>query len=121
MASLLSPLWDARSVAVVGATERPGALGRLPVQFLQRYGYRGSILPVNPNAQTVLGLASYPSVAAARASTGEPVDLALVMVAASRVPDAIDDCAAAGVPVAVVMSSGFAEAGEDGAALQAEA
>ncbi|HEX6935147.1 MAG TPA: acetate--CoA ligase family protein [Actinomycetes bacterium] len=121
MASPLSPLWDARSVAVVGATERPGALGRLPVQFLQRYGYRGSILPVNPNAQTVLGLAAYPSVAAARTSTGEPVDLALVMVAAPRVPDAIDDCAAAGVPVAVVMSSGFAEAGDDGAALQSEA
>lgn len=121
MASPLSPLWDARSVAVVGATERPGALGRLPVQFLARYGYRGSILPVNPNAQTVFGLAAYPSVAAARASTGEPVDLALVMVAAPRVPEAIDDCAAAGVPVAVVMSSGFAEAGDDGAALQADA
>ena len=120
MVSPLSPLWDARSVAVIGATERPGALGRLPVAFLQRYGYGGRILPVNPTAETVLGLPAYPSVAAARATTGEPVDLALVMVAAARVPDAVDDCAAARVPVAVVMSSGFAEAGDQGAALQAE-
>jgi acyl-CoA synthetase (NDP forming) len=121
MVSPLSPLWDARAVAVVGATERPGALGGLPVSFLQRYGYGGRILPVNPSAGTVLGLAAHPSVAAAREATGEPVDLALVMVAAARVPDAIDDCAAAGVPVAVVMSSGFAEAGAEGAALQDEA
>lgn len=121
MASPLSPLWDARSVAVIGATERAGALGRLPVTFLQRYGYRGRILPVHPTAETVLGLPAYASVRAARDATGEPVDLALVMVAAARVPDAIDDCAAAGVPVAVVMSSGFAESGEEGAALQDEA
>ena len=110
MASPLSPLWDARSVAVIGATERAGALGRLPVSFLARYGYSGRVLPVNPTADTVLGLPAYPSVAAAREATGEPVDLALVMVSAARVPDAIDDCAAAEVPVAVVMSSGFAEA-----------
>jgi acyl-CoA synthetase (NDP forming) len=120
MVSPLTPLWNARSVAVVGATERPGAIGRLPVAFLQRYGYTGRILPVNPNADTVLGLTTYSSVAAAREATGEPVDLALVMVAAARVPEAVDDCAAAGVPVAVVMSSGFAEAGADGAALQDE-
>lgn len=121
MASPLSPLWAARSVAVVGATDRAGALGRLPVAYLQRFGYAGRILPVNPKADTVLGLPAYPTVAAARAATGEPVELALLMVAAARVPDAIDDCAAAGVPVAVVMSSGFAEAGDEGAALQDEA
>lgn len=113
----LTPLWDARSVAVVGATERPGALGRLPLEFLARYGYAGRVHPVNPTAGTVLGLPAFASVAA----IGEPVDLALVMVAAERVPDAIDDCAAAAVPVAVVMSAGFAEAGPAGAALQAEA
>ena len=120
MASPLLPLWAARSVAVIGATERAGALGRLPVAYLQRYGYRGRILPVNPRSETVLGVPAHPSVAAAREATGEPVDLALVMVAAGRVPDSVDDCVAAGVPVAVVMSSGFAEAGPDGAALQAE-
>lgn len=121
MAPSLRSLWAARSVAVVGATDRAGALGRLPVAYLQRFGYAGRILPVNPRADTVLGLPAFPSVAAARAATGEPVELALLMVAAARVPDAIDDCAEAGVPVAVVMSSGFAEAGDEGAALQHEA
>src|SRR5512139_1001563 len=116
MGSALSPLWDAEAIAVIGATERTGALGRLPVTYLQRYGYRGRILPINPSAETILDLPAYPSL---RVAPG-PVDLALVMVAAERVPDAIDDCTAAGVPVAVVMSSGFAEAGPEGKALQDE-
>jgi acyl-CoA synthetase (NDP forming) len=111
----LSPLWSADSIAVVGASDRPGALGRLPVQFLKRYGYQGRILPVNPRGGEILGLPVYPSVAAAPG----PVELALVMVAADRVAAAIDDCAAAGVPVAIVGSSGFAEAGPDGAVMQA--
>jgi acyl-CoA synthetase (NDP forming) len=83
-------------------------LGRLPVDYLVRYGYTGRILPVNPNAATIQGLTCYPSVAAAPG----PIDLALLLVAAARVPAAIDDCAAARVPVAIVGSSGFAEAGE---------
>ena len=102
MVSPLSPLWAARSIAVIGATERVGALGRLPISYLQRYGFGGRILPVHPSAGSVLGLPAHVTVAAARDATG-PVDLALVMVAAPRVPAAIDDCAAAGVPVAVVM------------------
>ncbi len=113
----LAALWDARRVAVIGATERAGALGRLPVEFLLRYGFEGEVLPVNPRAERILGLPCYPSVSEAPG----PIDLAMVMVAAARVPEALDDCAAAGVPVAIVASSGFAEAGSEGAALQDEA
>ncbi|MFI5844570.1 acetate--CoA ligase family protein [Catenuloplanes sp. NPDC051500] len=112
----LSALWSASSVAVIGATERPGALGRKPVDYLIRYGYQGRILPVNPRSSQILGLPAYPSV---REAPG-PVDLALIMVAADRVPAAVDDCVAAGVPVAIIASSGFAETGAEGAALQAE-
>lgn len=112
----LRPLWDARGVAVIGASDRPGAVGRLPVQFLQRYGYAGGIYPVRPDGAPVCGLTSYPSVAEV---TG-PVDLAMVMVAADKVVGAVRDCAAAGVPVVIVCSSGFAETGEAGAALQDE-
>ncbi|MGH8970920.1 MAG: CoA-binding protein, partial [Actinomycetes bacterium] len=111
---MLAPLWDAASIAVIGATERPGALGRLPITFLRRYGYPGRILPINPSSPTVLGLDAYPTVTAAPG----PVELALVMVAADRVAAAVDDCVAAEVPVAVVMSSGFAESGPAGKALQ---
>ncbi|WP_202865376.1 acetate--CoA ligase family protein [Ornithinimicrobium sufpigmenti] len=114
----LRPLWAARGVAVVGASDRPGAVGRLPVQFLQRYGYRGGIYPVRPDGASVAGLPSYPSVAEA-AKAGE-VDAAMVMVAADKVVAAVRDCAAAGVDVVVVCSSGFAETGEAGAALQDE-
>ena len=117
--SPLAALWSARSVAVVGASDRPGSLGRLPVEFLQRYGYAGRILPVRPDGAPVAGLPSYASVRECRREHG-PVDLAMVMVAAPRVLAAVQDCAEAEVPVAVICTSGFAETGEEGAALQAE-
>lgn len=117
--SPLAALWSARSVAVVGASDRPGSLGRLPVEFLQRYGYAGRILPVRPDGASVAGLPSHASVRECRRDQG-PVDLAMVMVAAPRVLAAVQDCADAEVPVAVICTSGFAETGEEGAALQAE-
>lgn len=112
----LRALWAARSVAVVGASDRPGALGLLPVEFLTRYGYAGRILPVRPGGGEVAGVAAYPSVAACPG----PVDLAMIMVGAANVLAAVDDCVRAGVPVAVICTSGFAETGEVGEALQAE-
>lgn len=115
-AAQLRALWSARSVAVVGASARAGSMGRLPVEFLLRYGYPGRILPVNPGASAVLGLPCYPTVSAAPG----PVDLALVLVGADRVPAAVDDCIAAGVQVAIIGASGFAETGPAGAARQAE-
>lgn len=117
--SPLAALWSARSVAVVGASDRPDALGRLPVEFLLRYGYAGRILPVRPDGAPVAGLPSYASVSECRREQG-CVDLAMVMVAAPRVLAAVQDCADAEVPVAVICTSGFAETGEEGAALQAE-
>ncbi|MEU6541386.1 acetate--CoA ligase family protein [Streptomyces sp. NPDC047000] len=114
--SAISALWNADSIAVVGATERPGALGRKPMDFLLRHGYKGRILPVNPKGGEILGV---PAHASLKEAPG-PVDLALIMVGADRVPGAVDDCIAAGVPLAVIASSGFAETGPEGAALQAE-
>jgi acetate---CoA ligase (ADP-forming) len=110
----LSMLWSASSIAVVGASDRAGALGRLPVDFLQRYGYAGRVLPVRPDGAAVAGLPSYTSLR----DCPPPVDLAMIMVAAERVPAAVEDCVAAGVPVAIVCTSGFAETGADGAATQ---
>jgi acyl-CoA synthetase (NDP forming) len=114
----LRPLWSARGVAVIGATDREGALGRLPLDFLRRYGYAAELVPVRPDGGRVAGLDSYPSVVAARAA-GREVDLAMIMVSAARVPGAVEDCIAAGLPVAIICSSGFAETGAEGAALQA--
>jgi acyl-CoA synthetase (NDP forming) len=89
-------------------------MGRLPVEFLLRHGFGGRVYPVRRDGATVLGLASYPSVSACP----EPVDLAMIMVAADRVVSAVEDCAAAAVPVAIVAASGFAETGPAGAGLQ---
>jgi acetate---CoA ligase (ADP-forming) len=116
VASSLSALWSARSIAVVGASDRPGALGRLPVEFLQRYGFAGAIYPVRPDGIEVSGLPSYPTVQQCR----HQVDLAMILVGADRVLAAVEDCGAADVPVAIICSSGFAETGEYGARLQAE-
>ena len=79
----------ARAVAVVGASDRPGSLGRLPIEFLPRYGYRGRVLPVRPDGAPVAGLPAYRSLA----DCPGPVDLAMVMVAADRVPQVVDDAA----------------------------
>jgi acetate---CoA ligase (ADP-forming) len=114
--SAISALWDADSIAVIGATERPGALGRKPMDYLLRYEYKGRILPINPRSAEILGVPAYASL---RDAPG-PVDLALIMVAADRVPGAVDDCVAAGVRLAIIASSGFAETGPQGAALQAD-
>ena len=115
-APALAALWSASSIAIIGATEREGAMGRLPVEYLQRFGYAGRIFPVNPKGGSVLGLPAYESVA----SIDQPIDLALIMVPAAAVQDAVAACAQAGVRVAIVMSSGFAETGPEGAAAQAE-
>jgi acyl-CoA synthetase (NDP forming) len=114
LADQLSALWSARCIAVVGASDSPTALGRLPMEFLDRYGFTGTVVPVRPDGTPVRGIPSVTSLRDAR----EQVDLAMILVAADRVPAAVDDCVAAGVPVVVVCSSGFAETGEVGARLQ---
>ena len=114
--SSLQALWSADSIAVIGATERPGAMGRLPIEYLQKYEYQGFIAPVNPKGGQVLGLPVFTSMA----KIGKPVDLALVMVPAADVLAAVTDCGQAGTSVCIVMSSGFAETGADGVIVQDE-
>jgi len=86
------------------------------VEFLVRHGYAGEVYPVRPDASDVVGLPSYPSVA----ECPSPVDLAMILVGAERVPAAVEDCVAARVPVAIVCSSGFAETGPEGERRQRE-
>ncbi len=112
----LKPLWAAQSIAVIGATERVGAMGRLPLEYLIKHGFQGFIAPVNPKGGKVFGLPVFTSMAL----VPEHIDLALIMVPAQFVQDAVRDCAMAGVNVAIVMSSGFAEVDEKGAAAQQE-
>jgi acyl-CoA synthetase (NDP forming) len=110
----LSALWSAKSIAVIGATERTGAMGRAPIEYLQKYHYEGKIFPVNPKGGTILGLPAFEKVT----DIQEPIDLALIMVPALHVEDSLRECGEAGVSVVIVMSSGFAEADHEGALAQ---
>ena len=99
--SLLSP----RSVAVVGASPDPHKIRGALLRLLRKNGFAGRIVPVNPSYADIGGLPCFPTIAAA----GGPLDLALVAIPAAGVLAALEECAAAGVRNAVVISSGFAE------------
>jgi acetyltransferase len=105
--------FEPKGVAVVGATPEPYSGGRYLVTNLT-LGYQGPIYPVNPKYHEVLGLKCYPSL---REIDG-PLDLALIFVPARVVPQVLKDCVVKGVRGAILESSGFAEVGPDGKALQ---
>lgn len=97
-----------RGIAVVGASPRSGSLGERPVRYLRTHGYTGPLYPVNPRHPEVAGLPCFSTLSAIPG----PVDVALIAVPAAAVPPVVAQCAAREVPLAVVLSSGFAEAGD---------
>ncbi|MEG2630361.1 MAG: CoA-binding protein, partial [Comamonas sp.] len=105
----------ARGIAVIGASADATKIGGRPVHLLRRHGYAGAIYPINPKGGEIQGLPAY----ARLADTPEAPELALIAVPAAHAVQAVEDCAARGVRAVVVLSSGFAEAGEEGAAWQA--
>ena len=107
---------DPASIAIIGASNDRNKVGGRPVAYLQRFGFKGRIYPVNPGRSVVQGLPCYPTVA----DLPEVPDLAIVAVAGGGVAEAVRACAAKGVGAAVILSSGFAETGADGAARQRE-
>lgn len=112
--SPLHVFFQPRNVAVIGATEAEGSVGRTTLWNLISSPFGGTVFPVNPNRASVLGIKSYPSVKEVPAE----VDLAVVVTAAPRVPGVIRECVEAGVKGAIVISAGFQELGPDGEALQ---
>ena len=102
------------SIALIGASRDHEKIpGRL-LLMLRKNGFPGRLYPVNPNCGDIDGLKCFASVA----DIGEPVDLAIVVIPARAVLGALEQCAAAGVRHAVIISSGFAEEGGDSAAMQ---
>jgi acyl-CoA synthetase (NDP forming)/GNAT superfamily N-acetyltransferase len=110
----LRPLLAPGSVAVVGAGREPGGVGHETLRALREYGFTGRLYAVNPHANEVGGVPAYPSL---RRVPG-PVDLAVIAVPAAAVADVLTDAAAAGVRAAVVLTSGFGEAGAGGGDLE---
>ena len=112
----LESMFDPRSIAVIGATDREGTVGRSVLSNLLVSSEKIKIYPVNPSREEVLGIKTCKSVAEISAS----VDLAIVVTPAHLVPGIIGECVDAGVSSAVVISGGFREQGEAGAALEEE-
>lgn len=111
---MLKSALDPASIAIVGASDNPHKVGGRPLLYLKRYGYRGRIYPVNPARAEVQGVRAF----AAIEDLPEAPELAVVAVAGDEAVHAVEACAARGVKVAVVMTSGFGETGEAGIAKQ---
>ncbi len=112
----LTPLFAPRAVAVVGASDDPHKWGGSLLRNLIDGGFAGPIYPVNGRGGTVCGLPAFASVA----ELPEAPDLALIALGAAHVNAVVAQCGERGIPVAVVVAAGFAEAGEEGAAAEAE-
>ena len=112
----LDCIFHPRSVAVIGASEREGSVGRTLLWNLIRSPFGGTVFPVNPQRHSILGIKSYPDIA----NVPEVVDLVVIATPAATVPQVIRECVAAGVKGAIIVSAGFKEIGEAGAALERE-
>jgi acetate---CoA ligase (ADP-forming) len=110
----ISGILEPTSVAVIGASERPGNLGGDTVRRLVKFGFPGPVWPINRSAAPVAGLPSFPAVSA---TPGVP-DLAVLAVPAEALLDAVRDCLAAGVRYGIAYAGGLGEAGGAGADLQ---
>jgi len=112
----LDKIFTPKSVALVGATEKHGTVGRTILWNLISSPFGGTIYPINPNRPSVLGIKAYPNISAAP----EQVDLAVFCTPAPSIPNLIKECVDMGVPGAIVISAGFKEIGPEGAALEAQ-
>ena len=113
---MLEPLLRPASVAVVGASRTPGKVGHAVVANLIKNGFGGEIYPINPQAKEILDLPCSPSLAEVR----KPIDLCVIAVPPPSVKAAVEEALAAHVRAVAVLTAGFKEIGEEGAALEAE-
>jgi acyl-CoA synthetase (NDP forming) len=110
----LNKLFNPKSVAIVGASNLPGKWGFMMPMNVIGGGYRGRIFMVNPREKMILGFPSYPSIK----DIEEEIDLLVVAIPASKVLPVIEEAVEKGIKNAVVVSSNFSEAGEEGAKLE---
>jgi acyl-CoA synthetase (NDP forming) len=112
----LQPIFNARSVAVIGASSVPFKWGAQTVHRLINFGFQGAVYPINPKEKKIQGLQAYPSVLDVK----EPIDLAVITVPAEMVPRSIKECVKKGIGGAIIISADFAETGDRGRSLQEE-
>lgn len=114
--SMLDTLFNPRSVAIIGASQKALSIGNVITKNLLTYSYKGKIFPINPKADEILGLKCYPSVL----EVPEDIDLAHISIPAKFSPDAIDQCGKKGIKNVIINSAGFKEIGEAGQAIENE-
>ncbi len=112
----LDVIFSPQSVALIGATEREGSVGRTILWNLMTNSFGGTIFPINPKRSSVLGIKAYPSIG----DVPEQIDLAIIVTPARTVPGLIRECVEAGVKGAIVISAGFKEIGPEGVKLEQE-
>ena len=110
----LDVFFSPKTVAVIGATETPGTVGRTVLWNLVTSPFGGTVYPVNPKRPSVLGVKAYASIS----DIPEPVDLAVIITPPPSIPGLIRECGENGVQGAIVISAGFKEIGPEGAELE---
>lgn len=110
----LDAIFNPKTIAVIGATEHPQSVGRTLLWNLISHPFGGSIFPIHPTDNSLLGLTAYPHLQA----VPEPMDLAIIATPAPTVPDWIQNCVDQNVKGAIILSDGFKEIGLDGVELE---
>jgi acetyltransferase len=112
----LSALFSPRAIAVIGASTTVGSVGHSLTENLFRYSYKGTVYPINPKADTLFDRPCFKKIA----DVPQDIDLAIIIIPAMAVPQALREVGEKNVPAAIIISSGFKETGERGAALETE-
>ncbi|MBS9395987.1 MAG: bifunctional acetate--CoA ligase family protein/GNAT family N-acetyltransferase [Dolichospermum sp. LBC05a] len=112
----LDAIFAPKTVAVIGASEKPGSVGRNLLWNLITNPFGGTVFPINPQHSSILGIKAYSTIF----DVPEKIDLALIATPASTVPKIIADCVDAGIKGAIIISAGFKEVGEKGLTLEQE-
>lgn len=110
----LKAIFSPKTVAVIGASDRPDSVGRTLLWNLISHPFGGTVFPINPKRSSVLGIKAYATIT----SVPETVELAIIATPAATVPGIIQECIEAGVQGAIVLSAGFKEIGAPGIALE---
>ena len=112
----LEKIFEPTSIAVVGASDRPGSIGRSLLENLKAGGFAGRVYPINPKKNEILGQKAYPNLSA----VGEPIDLAVIVIAIKFAPMVVEECARLGIGGVIIISGGGKEAGEEGERIEVE-
>ena len=105
---------DPASVALIGASENPDKIGGRPLDYLRRFGFKGTVYPINPKRAEVQGVKAVPRLT----DLDSAPDVAIIALPSEDAVRALDECGEVGVKVAVMMTSGFGETGPDGKAAE---